>query len=77
MQIVSAREFRSNQGKFLNAAINGQPFMLKSRYGNFKIIPVNEEDNLTQRIIRGLKEVKMIQEGKLPCRTVEDMINEL
>lgn len=78
MQVVSAREFRSNQGKFLNAAINGQPVMLKSRYGNFKIIPVYEEENsLTNRIIKGLKEVKMIQEGKLPRRTIQDMLNEL
>ncbi len=77
MQIVSAREFRSNQGKFLNAAKNGQSVLLKSRYGNFKITPVTEEDSLTARICRGLKQVKMIEEGKLPYRTVQDLLDEI
>lgn len=78
MQVVSAREFRSNQGKFLNAAINGQPVMLKSKYGNFKIIPVFEEENsLTNHIIKGLKEVKMIQEGKSKGYTIDELLDEL
>lgn len=77
MQVVSAREFRSNQGKYLNAAKSGQSVMLTSRYGNFKITPITEEDSLTARICEGLKEVKMIEEGKLPCRTIQDLLNEL
>ena len=35
------------------------------------------EEDLTSRICNGLKQVKMIQEGRLPRRTVEDMLNEL
>lgn len=35
MQVVTAREFRANQGKFLNAAKSGQSVLLTSRYGNF------------------------------------------
>ena len=35
------------------------------------------EDDLTSRICNGLKQVKMIQDGRLPRRTVEDMLNEL
>lgn len=77
MQIVSAREFRSNQGKYLNAAMSGQSVLLTSRYGNFKITPITEEDNLTSRICEGLKEVKMIREGKLPRRTIQDLLNDL
>ena len=77
MHVVSAREFRSNQGKYLNAAMSGQSVMLTSRYGNFKITPVTEEDSLTTRICEGLREAKMIEEGKLPRRTMEDLLNEL
>lgn len=77
MQVVSAREFRSNQGKYLNAAKSGQSVMLTSRYGNFKITPITEEDSLTERICKGLEEVKMIQEGKLPKRTIQDLLNEI
>ena len=37
----------------------------------------SSEEVLARRICNGLKQVKMIQEGKLPRRTVEDMLNEL
>lgn len=77
MQVVSAREFRSNQGKFLIAARKGQSVLLTSRYGNFKITPVTEEDTLTSRISRGLKEVKLIREGKAKGYSVDDLLNEL
>ena len=77
MQVVSAREFRSNQGKYLNAAMNGQSVMLTSRYGNFKITPITDEDSITSRICEGLKEVKMIEDGELPRRTIQDLIDEL
>lgn len=77
MQIISAREFRSNQGKFLIAARNGQSVLLTSRYGNFKIMPVTEEDSLTDRIARGLEEVKLIEAGKSKGYSVDDLLNEL
>ncbi len=35
------------------------------------------EEDLTTRICKGLEQVKMIQEGKLPRLTIEDLINEL
>ncbi len=77
MQVVSAREFRANQGKFLNAAKRGQSVLLTSRYGNFKITPITEEDSLTERICKGLQEVKDIMDGKAKGYTVEDLLNEL
>jgi prevent-host-death family protein len=77
MQVVSAREFRANQGKYLIKANEGQSVLLTSRYGNFKIVPISEEDNLTTRICRGLQQVKLIEEGKLPRRTIEDLLDEL
>lgn len=46
MQVVSAREFRSSHGKYLNAAMSGQSVTLISRYGNFKITPITEDDTL-------------------------------
>lgn len=44
IQIVSAREFRSNQGKFLSAAVRGQDVLLTSRYGFFRITSVSSGD---------------------------------
>ena len=77
MQVVSAREFRANQGKFLNAAKRGQSVLLTSRYGSFKITPVTEEDTLTQRICKGLEEVKDIMDGKTRGYSVDELLNEL
>lgn len=77
MRIVSSTEFRSNQGKFLNAAMAGEPLILTSRYGDFNITPVNPADSLTARICRGLNEVKLIEEGKLKGYSVEEALNEL
>lgn len=57
--------------------MRGQSVMLTSRYGNFKITPITEEDTLTARICDGLKEVKMMEEGKLPRLTIQDLLNEL
>ena len=37
----------------------------------------DHEKDLTSRICNSLSQVKMIQEGKLPRRTIEDMLNEL
>lgn len=77
MRVVSAREFRSNQTKILTVAQSGQPVMLTSRIGNFKIIPIHDEESLTSRICEGLKEVKMIKEGKLPRKTAQQLLDEL
>ena len=77
MQVVSAREFRANLGKFLNAAKRGQSVILTSRYGNFKITPISEEDTLTERICRGLEQVKMIESGQMPSKSAWELLDEL
>ncbi len=77
MEIVSARDFRANQTKILSKALKGESVLISSRVGVFKITPVTEEDSLTTRISKGLKQVKEIREGKLPRRTISDMLNEV
>lgn len=77
MQIISTREFRTNQGKFLTAAKNGQSIVLKSRYGNFKITPVSDEDSLVSRISQGLHEAKLIEKGELKGYSLNDLLTEL
>lgn len=77
MEIVSAREFRAHQTAILSKALNGESVLITSRIGTFKLVPVSKEDSLTDRICRGLREVKLIQEGKLKDYTVEEALNEL
>ncbi|MBD5353650.1 MAG: prevent-host-death protein [Bacteroides sp.] len=77
MEIVSARDFRANQIRILTKALKGESVLLSSRIGMFKITPVTEEDTLTTRICKGLEQVKMIEEGKLPRRTIQDMLDDI
>lgn len=75
MQIVSAREFRSNQGKFLTAARSGQSVMLTSRYGNFKITPVSDSDQIVENSIRAsISEVRAHMEGRKELPNARDVV---
>lgn len=75
MEIVSARDFRCNQGKYLTAARAGQSLLLTSRYGNFKITPVSEKDEIVERDIRmSCSEVKAHIEGKIELPRAKDII---
>ena len=74
MQVVSTREFRSNQGRYLTAARKGQSVLLKSRYGNFKIVPVTEEDTIEARIAEGLMEVRAHLDGKISLPLAQDLV---
>lgn len=77
MQIVSAREFRSNQGKLLAAAKEGQFVILNSRLGAFRLTPISPEERIAEGIREGLEEVKLIEEGKLKARSLNDFLDEL
>ncbi len=77
MQVISTRDFRSNQTTFLNKALNGEEILLTSRVGTFRIVPVDEDDTMTKRICRGLEQVKGIMDGKLPRRTAQDLLDEI
>jgi len=67
MTIVSVRDFRSNQGKFLGLAASGESVILTSRTGSFKIVPVSEDDSLISKkefFARVDEARKSITEGK-------------
>ena len=45
MIVISTRDFRANQTKFLDLAKSGEDVILKSRSsGSFKLIPVEDEN---------------------------------
>lgn len=77
MEIVSARDFRSNQSSILAKVKEGVSVLLTSRMGTFKILPVTEEDCLTSRIREGLKEVKATEAGRIEAKSARDFLNEL
>lgn len=50
MIVISTRDFRANQSKFLNMANKGEDIVLRSRKnGSFKLIPLKEEDMLISK----------------------------
>lgn len=69
MLIVSTREFRANQGKYLDMAAKGENIILKSlRKGGFKLVPVGEDDSLMSKDELYSKieySSKQAQEGKV------------
>lgn len=74
MQIVTTREFRSNQSKFLNEARMGKDVILTSRIGSFRIVPISENDSIVNKEIRSsLEEVKAHIEGKTNLPLAKDL----
>jgi antitoxin (DNA-binding transcriptional repressor) of toxin-antitoxin stability system len=68
MVVISSRDFRSNQSKYLGMAANGQGVVLTTRnLGSFKIVPIDEDDTLMTKeelfakIEKGIQDIK---EGK-------------
>ncbi len=84
MTIVSARDFRANQGKYFSMANSGENVILKSRNGNFRLIPVNSDDTISgdnQNVALGLRgalrELKDVIAGKKEFKSLDSLIDEL
>lgn len=84
MTIVSARDFRANQGKYFSMVNSGEHVILKSREGNFRLVPVTSSDPISdesQKIaaeLRGaLRELKEVIARKKKLSTLDSLIDEL
>ncbi len=85
MMIVSARDFRANQGKYFSMVNSGEHVILKSREGNFRLVPVTSSDSIsddeTQKVAADLKgalrELKEVIAGKKQLNTLDSLIDEL
>ena len=84
MMIVSARDFRANQGKYFSMVNSGEHVILKSREGSFRLVPVTSSDAVTETTqniaadLRGaLRELKDVIAGKKQLNTLDKLINEL
>ena len=84
MTIVSARDFRANQGKYFAMVNSGEHVILKSREGNFRLVPVTPTDSVSDDTLniaadlRGaLRELKEVIAGKKQLNTLDSLIDEL
>ena len=83
MIVVSTRDFRTNQTKYLKKASSGEHVILKSRTGSFKIIPISTDDivsnkrDLATELRGALQEVKDHLEGKKQLQSLDSLLDEL
>ena len=82
MVVVSTRDFRTNQTKYLNLAKAGEHVVLKSRAGNFRIFPDNGSNtdaprDLMKELRNALTEVKEAIAGKRKLQSAESLLDEL
>lgn len=84
MTIVSARDFRANQGKYFSMVNSGEHVILKSREGNFRLLPVTTDDtisdnsqNIAMELRGALRELKEVIAGKKKLNTLDNLIDEL
>ena len=82
MTIVSTRDFRANQTKYLGMASRGEHVVLKSRLGSYRLIPLEENEDkrdVTAETCRGMKEWKnYLETGESDYfRPAEELLYEL
>lgn len=84
MVVISTRDFRTNQTKYLNLAKTGEHVVLKSRAGIFRIFPETEDldsvktsRDLVAELRGALREVKEAIAGKRSLQTAESLLDEL
>ena len=77
MHVVSLSKFRTNQTAALLRALEGEQVLLTSRLGAFKLTPVSAEEKIVSSIAEGLKEVELIEAGKLPAKNAKSFLDEL
>jgi antitoxin (DNA-binding transcriptional repressor) of toxin-antitoxin stability system len=82
--IVSTRDFRANQTKYLNMASNGEEVILKSRTASYRIMPTNHESTkpMSQaefegKLLDALKQVDDHLSGVKKMLSWEELRNEL
>ena len=83
MMIVTGRDFRANQSRYIGYAHSGEDVILKSRAGSVRLIPVDTGKtatngrNLTAELRSALSDVKESMQGKKKLLSWEELLDEL
>ena len=81
--VVTVRDFRANQSKYIGYAHNGEDVILKSRAGSVRLIPVEpgkamtDSRDLTAELRSALSDVKDSMLGRKNLLSWEDLLDEL
>ena len=83
MIVLTGREFRANQSKYLGVARSGEDVVVKSRAGSFRIVPIADsdivigKDDLSESLYKSLLEIKNAKEGKGKLQSWEEFRHEI
>ena len=82
MVIVSTRDFRTNQSHYLEMANRGEIVILSSRTGNYRLVPVKDDDieekrDLTNELRNAIIEIKEVLAGRKSLQSLDSLIEEL
>lgn len=83
MIVISTRDFRANQTKYMKMANDGEDIILKSRStGTFRLVPLREKTkkkkrDITDELVAALRQVKDHMDGKIELPTLDEVIDEL
>lgn len=87
MTIVSTRDFRANQTKFLDMVDRGEHVILRSRRGSYRLLPVEKDEqeeeepkrDVTAEICQAMKDWKeYLETGKSDkFRPLDEFLDEL
>ena len=82
MVIVSTRDFRTNQSRYLEMVKRGEEVILRSRSGSFRLTPVKgndieEKPDLTNELRNAIIEIKEVLAGRKSLDTLDSVIETL
>lgn len=89
MEVLSVRDYRSNLAAYFDRAAEGERILIRRKNTLYALLSIGSEDlslspvqqrqvdELTESIRHSWEQVKMIEKGKLPRRTIQDMLDEI
>lgn len=89
MEALSVSDYRKNLAESFDRADEGERVIIRRKNTLYALVSIGREefslsprqqrrmDELADNVKRSWEQVKMIEEEKLPRRTVQDMLNEL
>lgn len=83
MIVLTGSQFRANQSKYVGVARSGEDVIVKSRAGNYRVVPINNDkyipgkDELLDSLYMSMRQAKLAKEGNAQLHSWEDLMDEL
>ena len=89
MEALSVSDYRKNLATSFDRADEGERVLIRRRNSLYALVSVGREeqslsprqqkqiDEFSESLRHSWEQVKLMEEGKLPRRTIQDMLNEL